>query len=381
MTRPRIPWWGWAGALLAVALVAGFIVWWRANYERVETLVDKPRSGEARNNPLYGLKLTLRADHVQVVDDSRPVWDERHALGDKDTVLVFNDASSLSGAQVQRLVDWVERGGHLLMKAPLVSPTDSSLAGRLHIVAGSAGRCMVLRAAGKETSTLFCGSRRFAWWGGESTPLLNWEDDVGNHGDRRSVYMRLADGKGTVDVVSDFEFLTTAALRQPLNADFARQLLAPNYGAGTVYLVHDLAMPSFWGTLWREYWMAWAPLLLLLLGWLWQRMQRFGPLLPTPNIERRSLLEHIDASGQHLYRYGYANRLYDAVRHTFLVRLRARDPQTAALGTPLQAAWLAERCGESASQIQEALEATAMPEPAQFRTRVALLIRLRNQLR
>jgi hypothetical protein len=381
MTRIRMPWWVWAGALLAVALVAGFTVWWRANYERVETVVDKPRSGEARSNPLYGLTLTLRADHVQVVDGSRPVWDERHSLADKDTVLVFSDSSLLSDVQAQRLLDWVERGGHLLMLAPLASPAESSLAGRLSIVTASAGGCMVLQGAGKESTNLFCGSRRFALQGGTPAALLDWQDTPKGDETHRSVYMRLAHGKGVVDVVSDFEFLTTDALKQPLKSDFTHRLLAPDDGAGTVYLVHDLTMPSFWGTLWRQYWMAWMPLLLVLLGWLWQRMQRFGPLLPAPNLERRSLLEHIDASGQHIYRYGYANRLYDAVRHAFLTRLRARDPQTAALNAPLQAAWLAERCGESASQIQEALEATAMPEPAQFRTRVALLIRLRNQLR
>lgn len=378
MTRTRIPWWVWAGASLIVLLVAAYIVWWRANYERVETVVDKPRSGEASTNPLYGLKLTLRAGHVQVVDSSQPVWDERHALRDRDTVLVVGESSSLSNTQAQRLLDWVERGGHLLMRAPWAAPAPSSLAGRLHIVAGSAGMCLPLHGAGKASTALFCGGRRFALESDAPAPLLNWQD---RDESRRSVYMRLAHGKGVVDVVSDFRFLTTDELKQPLNVDFTRQLLAPNYGAGTIYLVHDLAMPSFWGTLWRQYWMAWVPLLLVLLGWLWQRMQRFGPLLPAPNTERRSLLEHIDASGQHLYRYGYANRLYDAVRHAFLARLRARDPQTAALNAPLQAVWLAERCGESASQIQDALEATAMPEPAQFRARVALLIRLRNQLR
>jgi len=381
MMRVRIPWWGWAGALLAVVLAFGFVAWWRANYERVETVVDKPRSGEALSNPLYALKLSLRADHVQVVDGSAPVWDERHALGDKDTVLVFNDSSSLSDAQLRRLLDWVERGGHLLLVAPAFSLTQSPLTASLHIFPGSAGTCMILRGEGKASSRLFCGGRRFTLKHAQAAPVLNWQDVPKRNEAYRSVYMRLARGKGVVDVVSDFEFLNTYSLNQPLNAEFVRQLLAPNYGAGTTYLVRDLAMPSFWGELWREYWMAWVPLLLALLGWLWQRMQRFGPLLPALNTERRSLLEHIEASGQHTYRYGYANRLYDAVRHAFLSRLRARDPQTAALPVPLQAHWLAERCGESADQIHDALEAARIHEPAQFRSSVALLIRLRNQLR
>ena len=125
--------------------------------------------------------------------------------------------------------------------------------------------------------------------------------------------------------------------------------------------------------------MAWLPLLLALLAWLWARMQRFGPLLPPPAAERRSLLEHIVASGEHSYRYGYAHLLHAAVRDAFLARLRRRDPQAAALEGEPQC-----RCSPNASgparrpRSRDALSAPVARDHAAFRTRIATLIRLHN---
>ena len=39
-----------------------------------------------------------------------------------------------------------------------------------------------------------------------------------------------------------------------------------------------------------------------------------GGGVPVPRQERRSLLEHIVASGEHIYRYGYGPTLYEAAR-------------------------------------------------------------------
>ncbi|KLD68954.1 hypothetical protein Y886_43930, partial [Xanthomonas hyacinthi DSM 19077] len=87
---------------------------------------------------------------------------------------------------------------------------------------------------------------------------------------------------------------------------------------------------SLWRTLFTRGWPAWLPALLMLLAWLWSRTQRFGPLLASPAGDRRSLLEHVRASGEHLFRYGKAALLYTAMRQAFLTRLRRRAPLAAA---------------------------------------------------
>jgi len=221
---------------------------------------------------------------------------------------------------------------------------------------------------------LFCGARRFTLVG--ANPVHSWGDLKNGY-----VFARIARGHGSVDVLADLDFLDSDQLDEPASFLLARQLLQPNHGAGTVHLVYAAQMPSLWATLIRRSWMAWGPLLLALGFWLWRRMQRFGPPLAVATSERRSLLEHIVASGEHTYRYGYAHLLYDAAREAFLARLRRRDPQAAALQGEPQLMLLAERFKDvPATEIRDALLPPFANDHTAFRSRIATLIRLRNRL-
>lgn len=215
-------------------------------------------------------------------------------------------------------------------------------------------------------------------------PLTEEEASALTRGTRRPqatglVYARLQRGRGTVDVAADFDMLTNDSLEEGPHVAFVRQLL-PRTRAGTVHLIHDARMPSFWLQLLGGFWMAWKPLLLALLAWLWLRAQRIGPVLPTPPAERRSLLEHIAASGEHAWRYGRGHLLHGAMRHAFLARLRRRDPYAAALEGEPQVVAIAERTGQSAGVVRDALATPVGSDPATFRSRIAALVRLRNLL-
>lgn len=365
--------------LVAALVVWAGIAWWKRNYERVDEWVDMPRTGEARTNPLYVLKLALRADGVKAEAMQR-LPRGRLALGERDTVLMFSDPRSLSRNDSDALLAWVERGGHLLLRtpAPGVLPGNAQVPifQRLELVQLTVPpACTGLDVRGEDPHVEFCGGRRFKALDTAAAPLLRWGDPQGGE-----VFMRLPHGKGTIDVLAEFDFLTNDKLKDGPHIALTRQLLAPNYRAGTMHLVYAAQMPSFWSTLLRQSWMVWGPLLLALLAWLWRRGQRFGPLLPSVVGERRSLLEHIVASGEHIYRYGYGHLLHEAARNAFLARLRRRDPQAAALTGDTQAALLAERFGISAADVRDALATPIARDHAAFRSRVATLVRMRNLL-
>ncbi|MFC3815348.1 DUF4350 domain-containing protein [Lysobacter sp. GCM10012299] len=361
-----------------LALAGLGVAWWLHNYERVEESVDMPRTGEARSNPLYVLKLALRADGVKA--EARPnLQRERHRLGERDTVLLYSDPRTLSREDGRALLEWVAKGGHLLVRTPPPGPfapgTTVPVLSQLDVVpARTPLQCAGWDVPGQDKHVEFCKGRRAELLGTAGELVLGWADSGGN------VYMRIAHGRGYVDVLSDFDFLDNDSLKDAPHIVLTRQLLAPNYKAGTVHLIYDADMPSFWWTLVRYSWMAWLPLLLALLAWLWLRAQRFGPLQPAPASERRSLLEHVVASGEHVYRYGYAHLLHEAVRNAFLARLRRRDPQAAALGGEAQVLMLSERFNVPAAEIRDALSTPIARDHAAFRSRIATLVRLRNQL-
>jgi len=366
-------------AIVAIAglLAAGF-AWWLRNYERSEEWVDLPRTGEAARNPLYVLKLALIADGVRAQSRPRLQLGEVE-LGQRDTVLLYNDPRTLTGKDEATLLEWVERGGHLLLRTPPPGPLDVEQAlpvlGAFGVHPRSDQLCAGLDVEGEDPHVEFCRGRRLDVDNIESTASLHWGDESNGY-----VFARMPHGRGVVDVVSDFDFLDNDSLKDGPHIALTRQLLDPNYRAGTVHLVYEAQMPSFWWTLAREHWRVWLPLLLALMAWLWRRSQRFGPLLASPAMERRSLLEHVTASGEHIYRYGYAHLLHEAARKAFLMRLRRRDPQAAALEGEAQAAMLAERFGLSSVEIRDALSTPIARDHAAFRSRIAMLMRMRNAL-
>lgn len=383
--RPARVLWTVLVAALALALLGGFGYWWYQTHERVEEEIELPRSGEITYNPLYVLALALREDGWTV--NARQQLDTgKVALGPRDTVLVLSDPRRLSRADTDALLAFVAGGGHLIVRTPsaqgfapglqpsLQAPLLEAL--ELEVHARSSG-CVPLSVNGEDSHIEFCQGRRFDIGG--VAPRHRWHDEDGD-----TVYARLPHGEGTVDVIADLDFLTNDSLRDGPHIALARQLLAPHWQAGTAHLLYAAEMPSFWRWLAARSWMAWLPLLLALLAWLWSRMQRFGPMLPSPPGERRSLLEHVAASGEHIYRYGYAHVLHGAVRAAFLARLRRRDPQAAALEGEAQAALIAERFKDTlaigADEVRVALSTPPVRDPAAFRSRIATLIRLRNQL-
>ncbi len=386
------------GLVVAFVVLALVVAWFHHTYVRVEKTLYLPPNGEAAYNPLYALARTLEADGVKVNARQRLMLDD-NALGARDTLLLFNDPRALSPQEAEEVLAWVERGGHLIVRTPLGSFDEdlaaedmphAELLDRLSVwLVEETPDCEAFQVEGEDHHVEFCRGRRFAFDG--VVPDLSWGDLQAGF-----VYARLSQGRGHVDVLADVDFLMNAEQRPPLgdalgaapkgglrdgpHRALARQVLAPNYGHGTVHLVYAAEMPTLWRTLLVRGWMVWIPLVLALAAWLWMRMQRFGPPVPAPAGERRSLLEHVRASGEHLYRYGRGVMLYSAVRQAFLARLRRRDPVAAALSGEPQVAAIAARTGEPADRIRTALNAPASHDPPAFRDRISLLIQLRNRL-
>lgn len=365
--------------LLGVLIVALGVGWFLHTHERVDETVDLPPRGEAAYNPLYALRESLIAAGVPAQSRQR-LQLPRVPLGPRDTVLLYSEPRALLPSEVESLLAWVDGGGHLLVRTALPrrsaeTPRAWDLLERLGVrnVDGRT-RCEPLLVTGQAGHVEFCRGRRFLLIDAE--PQLSW----GDGGEDGLVFARLARGAGTVDVLADFDFMRNAELRDVPHSQLTRQLLAPNWGAGTVHLVYAASVPPLWLQILTRGWMAWGPLLLALLAWLWMRTQRLGPVLPAPPVARRALLEHVRASGEHLVRYGRTTPLYNAVRAAFFDRLRRRDPLAAALEGEAGIEAIAARTGVAPRDVRQALQAPPPDDATAFRQRIARLIQMRNNL-
>ncbi len=372
---------GWAAriglGLLAVLAVALLVAWWLHTYHLVERTRPLPPAGEASYNPLYALRLALREDGVDAVSRQRLQLDSVE-LGVRDTVLLLGDPRTLPARDVDALLDWAYDGGHLLVTTPpgwrFSAEQSWELLSQLGLQLMPKSReCMGFAVPGEDHHVEFCGSARFTLQGID--PALTWGDF-----EKGFVFARIAVGDGTVDVLADMAFLHNDALNDGPHIVLTRQLLAPNYGEGKMHLIYAANMPPLWRLLLERAWMAWIPLLLALLAFLWMRMQRVGPLMPSPPEARRSLLEHVQASGEHLRRHGLSATLHGAMRDRFLSRLQRRDPLAAALDGRAQAEAIATRTGMAPDDIEHALRSPRPRDARDFRLRIARLIDMGKRL-
>jgi hypothetical protein len=145
-----------------------------------------------------------------------------------------------------------------------------------------------------------------------------------------------------------------------------------------VIMVQQLRSQRWPSYLWQHY----QPLLLgaavTLALWLWGATRRFGALLPEPEQERRSLLEHIDASGRWLWQLpGGRARLLQAVRQRTLTLLLRRIPELHPLDDGERARRLARRCHLDESQVRRALYEPVATRAVDFTNQISILQQLR----
>jgi len=365
---------------LWMLLFAGLLL--ACTREQVEKEVPVAGYGEPTWNPLYVLQESLRLDNVPA--QSRRTLDvPAMNLQPADTLVFLGDVRELSVEQEDALLEWVRGGGHLLMQVPQWLPVykGSLILQKLGVdVSQTDTRCHLY-----QNQRLLCSGNRFTL-SNPSRALLYWSD---KH-DKTAVWARVPYGIGTVDIVGSLDFLNNSdfpgkpwlghGLKSAEHRALARQMLAPNYGQGTIHLVFAQDIPSLWKWLWQQGWPVWLPLTLALAGGLWQGSQRFGSLLPAPVAQRRSLLEHVRASGYYLYRRRQSALLYQAVRSIFMQRLQQRVPWIASQTGDAQVQAIARHLHYSSEHVRTALSLPTMGDKAALHARIALLIEMRNQL-
>ena len=187
-----------------------------------------------------------------------------------------------------------------------------------------------------------------------------------------------AEGRGHVAMVSD-NYFNNQRLPRFDHAELLLGLARLNQQGRNVMLVLHADAAPWYAMLWRAAWMPLTALAVLLALLLWRAARRFGPMLPEPGTERRSLLEHIEASGNWLWRAkGGREVLLAAARQETQALLRRRAPELQQLGDDERAARLARLCNAPLIDMRSALHGPAAPHPAAFTRQIQLLQQVRT---
>lgn len=360
--------------VLVVLTVVGLCAWGFFHaYERKEVDAYEPAHGEARYNRFFALQRTLEQLHVPV-KSATSLSPVQVPLKPGDTLVLGAGLTRIDNADAERLAGWVSDGGNLILSPGSAEiATHTPLFDHLRLIEPkSAGfSCTkVVTGDGRSDSFDLCGTR--------VQPISHDGIDA-SIGDAKDgyVFLRFQVDDGTVSLLGSLGALSNQDLRGQAQQRFVRRLLDPGFGDGRVYLIYALDGPSFWLKLLTQGWPALLALSLLLVAWAAARGERLGPMIPVPPIQRRALLEHVQAAGEFLFRRDSGYTLHSMARRTVLARVRRMDP----ICVTLEGDALYERLAER-YRLDPALLARAFQTPANamaFRDSLAILARLRSR--
>lgn len=299
--------------------------------------------GEARINPYWGLQRLLESEDVP--SQRLLVLDPETFEGtDLDTVVLVGGGG---GEPAQEwLFDWVfDQGGHLVL-LPQAMPEwladelgvarvvlESSIEEELDVLEGALVEQVLsqLPAENESPPWLMAPSEPKRLSNGYDVELVTSQRlELSRPGletieaEDGIVAARFVYGLGMVTVASEFVPLRNGYLARSSNAAFAASLLAPALAEGKVWFVLAIEYTPLWQLILRHGWHVCIALALGLALLLWRFWPRFGPPIANRISPRRSLAEHVGASGQYLWRAGEATELLQAMRESVRQAIHAR---------------------------------------------------------
>ena len=314
--------------------------------------------GEARLNPL----LAAQRLYTRLGAPARTLPGEIRVPPPGYALVLVSPRRTLSRARVAALLRWLRDGGRLVLTPGDAPSADPLLAhfgvrlktpapGQREAAAPAPLETVLLPLRGKAKPARLEIPRAPRLIDGREAADLRVETSSG------ACLLRFREGKGQATVVSDAAFLENDRIGELDHAEIAWALVqkAEEGPPRGVWIAVRDEPPSLARLLGRHAAAALLSAAVLLAAWLWQTGARFGPLLPDPPRDRRSLLEHVEASGEYLLRAGRAGDLAAAARQALLHRIEVREPAWAKLPPPELAARLAAVSGLPVSRVAEAL--------------------------
>jgi hypothetical protein len=372
-------------ALVTALLGTLAALWFLDHFEQVPVKTHEGMQQEARRNPLLAAE-RLFSRLGRTVKRCRRSADLGVLGGNDALILVRGPGYPLSRETTQSLLQWVERGGYLIVDWEFSDRDFLAEAFGVELAKPSPGKDGTPPGGGMDARhyvevalpgeparyRLAAGFNGLA--AGKVPP--QWRA-AGPHGDSILHYAR---GRGNVTLLNYMSFLGNANLGDYDHAELAWALLQRYQPGGAVNLAARLEHPTLWQWLAESAWSASASVAALVVLWLWSAVPRFGGMRATPDAARRDLAQHLLAIGRCLWREGGLAHLRGVARQEVARCLALRHPALSRRLAGERQAGLARLAGLDPGQVREALADHRPPSPEDFTRTMRILQRLEQKL-
>lgn len=370
------------GGLASFIVVAALWLFFHY-FEYSREVRDIGMSNQARQNPYLAAERFLKQFGMQtrIINSMLKMKTLPPA---SDVLLIPTGRYDLSPEKIRELMSWVRKGGHLVLRARQAAGNDEFLA-RLGVATYrkkskklfTKPRYSVVDVhVNKEIENKKVTFNADRWLKNTGKNKLSWYAK-GKHGNQLLEYRF---GEGYVSLLSDLGFMTNVNIGKHDNAAFLYTLVHMKKQDHTLWIVAHDDMPSLLSIIRHKAPASVLSLLVLIGFWLWYTTRRLGPLQQPAASERRSLREHITASGLYLWRNQNRTSLFLSVRSALLEQLAQSRPQWARLGDRDLAEKLAQLADIAPERILPVLQAKTADRENEFTQYIEILSTIRKRL-
>ncbi|MCK5813697.1 MAG: DUF4350 domain-containing protein [Cocleimonas sp.] len=390
----------WIAWLLGILLIATLTFGAYSLYDRfevIESITKITLKGKARKNPLYATRIFL--NRMGIPASTKQSLQGLANLPDTTTVLIISSKrSTLSREAIKDLYTWVQAGGHLItrvnndtnnqydksdddsvfsddpLQALLNVTTDSHLyiSNKTQFSLNLKGAEYPLKIEGKSFYPIISRDNFLS----KKNETLLIKEEV--------FILRRQIDNGMITLIADLNFINNREIREADHAEILWQLVHGLDKPNEVWLIHNDEMPPLWLLMWNKAWAFIITLTLLFVLWLRHASHRFGPMIPKAPEDRRSLLEHIRASGNFYWKHQQKDKLIASTREALNQRLALTHPGWKQLSDAEKIAQLAIRLERPQREIQQLLfdpnTALKKNQSDEFTQLIKQLEQIRNSL-
>ncbi|RDH84003.1 MAG: hypothetical protein DIZ80_07665 [endosymbiont of Galathealinum brachiosum] len=373
-------------------LVIGIAGWLYTKLEYRIVEEDKGYQGEAKTNAylaaeFFLLRMGQKAEKIKLFSSKQT------RLNINDTLLIPSVRLAFDTRRSEEMLEWVERGGHLIITGQPDTENESSR--RDHILEKLG--LYLERQSLNEDSTQddepvdIAISDEDDFWHIDfddylvvsSTSEFDSEIIWSIEDEDRVHAIQVKVGNGRLTLLSDMRIFRNEYIVEYDHAAFLfsltnDQLFSGEAGIFYYSLYEDQMSLMQW--LWENA----KPLVLSLFALgvivLWMLIPRFGPLINIHQPVRRQFLNHLTASGNYHWREGHYYQLISEVRKQLSLQVKLKYPEWSDLSKQSQVLHFTEISKLESASIEKALFDTEIETVNDFINKIKILEKLRKSL-
>ena len=373
-------------SLLAVLAGILFAAWFFSSHEKVEVREWVGYRGDARVNPWYAAELLVR--ELGHESESKPELAPEEWLPPETDTLVVQVTSSLGlGPELSMLLNWAGQGGHLVLLGPdfVADEGDDTRWG--FGVGVRFARTELYESMDEEqdaqgdAETGLDGDYELGVYPSDAQlELTSGQDFKVIRRGEEIIAARQQWGDGLVSVLANARRFNNDAIQVGDNARLFADVVMGEIEPGKVWLIFRTRLTPLWQLIWQAapYLVLSAALIVLLL--LWSALPPFGPRIVAASDERRSILEHIHASGLFVWRHAGRFSLRESSTEALLREADVRHPGLSRLSRTKQAKAIARITGHDAQWVLDVLTGSEEKGPRGFTQDIQRIQDIRKEL-